>query len=152
MARIEADCSFGAKTSYADGVVSNLQFEAWAQAHASWQYPDLTVQSQYLTDVICNSIRIGLKDEARYLACYDQAENGLKDILEGSSEDYAAIIRSVKENSTISNKLRKTYPLVFDNDDRIARILKVVLVAFGLDSLLEEDGQVVPNTFARPKE
>lgn len=151
MKRIEADCSFGAKTTYEDGVVSNLQFEEWHKALPTWQYPDLTNQSRYLTEVICSSIRIGLKDEAIYLECYDRAERGLKEILEGSSEDYAAIIRSIKQNSIVSGKLRKTYPLVFDDEARSARILKVVLVAFSLDSSDEYEDQVEPNTSVRPR-
>lgn len=132
MAEVAPECSFGETITYPDGVRSNLVFTQWASSLPSWRYPDLTFQTQYLSTVIMQSITEGLRDEALYLQRYDLAETGLKEIIEGTAEDYAAIVRSVTHNAGISNKLRKAYPLVFDNDARAQRIAQIVLESFDM--------------------
>lgn len=149
MSVVDRSCGFGSPVIYPDGVRSNLQFDAWNDALPSWRYPDLTVQAQYLAEVIVSSVSQGLRQEALYLQRYDRAEEGLKQLIEGSAEDYAAIIRSVTGSTGISNKLRKTYPLVFDDPEREKRIVQAVLGAFDLLEGAEEP--VTPRMAVRPR-
>jgi len=147
---VDKTCGFGAPVTYPDGVRSNLQFDAWDEALPSWRYPDLSAQAQYLAEVIVSSVSHGLQQEALYLQRYDRAEDGLKQLIEGSAEDYAAIIRSVTGSTGISSKLRKTYPLVFDDQEREKRIVQIVLGAFDLLEGSEEE-PVTPRMAVRPR-
>lgn len=135
-------CSFGPNVRYGDGVTSNLIFEQWAHALPSWRYPDLTEQSQYLSQVIDISITEGLRAEALYLSRYDRAEQTLKQLVEGTSEDYARIIRSITKNRCVTGKLRRIYPSVFGDVPRSNRIVDSVLMAF--DQAGDEDLDEVP--------
>lgn len=150
MSAVDRTCGFGVPVIYPDGVRSNLQFDAWDDALPSWRYPDLTDQARYLAEVIVSSVAHGLQQEALYLRRYDQAEEGLKQLIEGSAEDYATIIRSVTGSTGISNKLRKTYPLVFDDQEREKRIVQVVLGAFELLDDTEVE-TVTPRLAVRPR-
>lgn len=123
-------CSFAQEVQYEDGVRSNLKFEQWADALPSWRYPDLTLQTHYLSQVIDDALTDGLRAEAHYLSRYDKAEQALKLQVEGSSEDYARIIRAVTKNRGVSGKLKKTYPLVFEDAGRSERIVTSILRAF----------------------
>ena len=123
-------CSFAQEVEYEDGVRSNLRFEQWEDALPSWRYPDLTLQTHYLSQVIDAALTDGLRAEAHYLSRYDQAEQALKLRVEGSSEDYARIIRSITKNRGVSGKLKKTYPLVFEDESRSDRIVTDILRAF----------------------
>jgi hypothetical protein len=136
MATMQAVCTFGAVVRHEDGVESNLDVTDWGRGLATWRYADLTLQSEYLVDVIRHSILRGLKEEAVYLQRYDTARNGLKDIIEGRDEDYAAIIRSLVTHRKATSKLSKTYPAVFSDQGMVKRIERVVFKAF---ELLPED-------------
>ncbi len=60
-----------------------------------WRYANLTLQCEYMVDVIDYSIRHGFKDEAVLLLRWDKALGSIKEIIEGRDEDYAKIIRSL---------------------------------------------------------
>ncbi|MDP3654101.1 MAG: Fic family protein [Rhodoferax sp.] len=130
MREIGKACSFAQELQYEDGVRSNLQFELWEDALPSWRYPDLTLQTQYLSQVIDAALTDGLRAEAQYLSRYDQAEQALKRRVEGSSEDYARIIRSITKHRGVSGKLKKIYPLVFEDTSRSECIVADILRAF----------------------
>ena len=152
MDRMRSVCKFGAKVQYEDGVESNLHVVDWNRGLATWRYADLTVQSEYLVDVIRHSIQHGLKEEAVYLLRYDSARDSLKEIIEGRDEDYATIIRSLVTNMKVTGKLRKTYPEVFSNDDLTKRVERAVLNAFELlpdDD--DDDDAVVPRLDVVPR-
>jgi Fic/DOC family len=152
MAMMNAVCKFGATVQHEDGVESNLHVADWNRGLATWRYADLTVQSEYLVDVIRQSIQHGLKDEAVYLLRYDIARDSLKEIIEGRDEDYATIIRSLVTNMTVSGKLRKMYPGVFSDDDLTKRIERAVLKAFELlPSDDDDDDVVVPRLDVVPR-
>ena len=145
MDRMRSVCKFGAKVQYEDGVESNLHVVDWNRGLATWRYADLTVQSEYLVDVIRHSIQHGLKEEAVYLLRYDSARDSLKEIIEGRDEDYAKIIRSLVTDMKVSGKLRKTYPSVFSDEALAKRIERAVFKAFELlpgDD--DDDDEVVP--------
>jgi hypothetical protein len=151
MATMNAVCKFGATVQHEDGVESNLHVADWNRGLATWRYVDLTLQSEYLVDVIQHSILHGLKDEAVYLLRYDTARDSLKEIIEGRDEDYATIIRSLVANMTVSAKLRKTYPGVFSDDDLAKRIERAVLKAFELLPDDDDDDEVVPRLDVVPR-
>ena len=151
MATMNAVCKFGATVQHEDGVESNLHVADWNLGLATWRYADLTLQSEYLVDVIRHSILHGLKDEAVYLLRYDTARDSLKEIIEGRDEDYATIIRSLVTNMTVSAKLRKTYPGVFSDDDLAKRIERAVLKAFELLPDDDDDDEVVPRLDVVPR-
>lgn len=123
-------CSFAQDIQYEDGVRSNLKFDFWENALPSWRYPDLTLQTQYLSQVIDAALTDGLRAEAYYLSRYDKAEQALKRRVEGTSEDYARIIRSITKNRGVSGKLKKTYPLVFEDAGRSVSLVADILSAF----------------------
>lgn len=142
MATMNPVCKFGATVQHEDGVASNLHVADWHRGLATWRYADLTVQSEYLVDIIRHSILHGLRDEAVYLLRYDTARDSLKEIIEGRDEDYATIIRSLVTHRKVSDKLRKTYPGVFSDEDLVKRIERAVFKAFEL--LPDEDDGVTP--------
>jgi hypothetical protein len=139
MREVVKACSFAQEIQYEDGVRSNLKFEQWADALPSWRYPDLTLQTQYLSQVIDAALTDGLRAEAHYLSRYDRAEQALKRQVEGSSEDYARIIRSITNNRGVSTKLKKTYPLVFEDASRSEHIVANILRAFEAADWNEEE-------------
>ena len=134
-------CSFAQEVQYEDGVRSNLKFEPWQAALPSWRYPDLTLQTQYLSQVIDAALTDGLRAQAHDMSRYDQAEQVLKLQVEGASEDYARIIRSITKNRGVSGKLKKTYPLVFDDANRSERIVTGILRAFETTGRDQDDDE-----------
>ncbi|MCE4558134.1 Fic family protein [Roseateles cellulosilyticus] len=140
MATMNPVCTFGTGVRYEDGVESNLHVVDWNRGQPTWRYADLTVQSEYLIDVIRHSILHGLKDEAVYLVRYEAARNNLKEIIEGRDEDYAAIIRSLVTNMKVSGKLRRTYPRVFTDEHLAQRVECAVFKAFELLPDDEDEG------------
>lgn len=144
-------CSFAQGVQYEDGVRSNLKFEQGEGALPSWRYPDLTLQTHYLSQVIDAALTDGLRAEAHYLSRYDQAEQALKLQVEGSSEDYARIIRAITKNRGVSGKLRKTYPLVFEDARRSERIAASILRAFETRDWDEDDDDFGPVENVKPR-
>ncbi len=151
MATMNAVCKFGAAAQYQDGVESNLRVSDWNCGLATWRYADLTLQAEYLVDVIRHSILHGLKDEAVYLQRYDVAREGLKNIIEGRDEDYAAIIGSLVTHMKVTGKLRKAYSGVFSDEDLAQRIERVVFKAFELLPDHNDDDGVVPRLDVVPR-
>ena len=136
-------CRFASEVQYEDGVRSNLRFDQWEEALPTWRYPDFTLQASYLGKVLDASITEGLRAEAHYLSRYDKAENALKRLVEGSSEDYARIIRSITRHRSVSGKLKKTYPLVFEEPGRSDRIVTGILHAFDATDLDGDDENLI---------
>ncbi len=151
MATMNPVSKFSATVQYEDGVASNLQVSDWNRGLATWRYVDLTFQSAYLVDIIRHSIEHGLKDEAVYLLRYDTARSNLKEIIEGRDEDYAVIIRSLATNMRVSNRLRKTYPAVFDDEALAKRIEHAVLKAFERLPDDDDDDEVEPRLGVVPR-
>lgn len=153
MASIGGLCGFGATKRYPDGVESNLHVSDWAPGGSTWRYADLTFQTRYLVGVIEHSIRRGLKDEAQYLSRFDAALSSLKELIEGRDEDYAQIIRSITQNTGVSGKLRRTYPVIFEDEVLAARIVRGVLEAFEPSEPAARDVDLVqPVLTVRPRQ
>lgn len=149
MRRLGESIGFGERRRYADGVESNLVVRNWRWPMATWRYPDLTLQSRYLLDVIARSVQVELLDEALYLQAYDRAQTALKELVEGTSEHYATIIRSIQQNQGVSGKLRKTFPAVFDDEVLAGRVAAAVLKAF--ESGADAEDAVEPVLDVQPR-
>lgn len=132
-------CEFGAMVEYPDGVKSNLHVADWSRGSGTWRYADLTPQARYLVEVIQDSIRRDLKNEAQYLYRYGAALESLKEVIEARDEDYGKIIHSISKEKGVSSELRKTYPEIFEDPRLAARIERGILSAFEDLGCAEED-------------
>ena len=126
---------FGPRRTCPDGVESNFQFLQTEDAQHAWRYPDLTGQTHYLSAVLRHTVEHEMTAEAQLLRQYDSALQALKTVIEMPDADADRIIRSLKqENWAISNKLRKAYPQLFQEDgpwfDLHAPIIQAVRAAF----------------------
>lgn len=130
MRRYASDYAFGPVTAYADGVRSNLVFDAYEDALAAWRYPDLTQHVLYTAQVIAHTVEHEMADEARVLLTFQLAQERIKDVLEMPDADAARMIRSIKENGwKVSGKLRQAYPLL-DDQALALRLIEAIRSAF----------------------
>ena len=115
MSKYQESYRFGAEYTCPDGVRSNFYFDAYDDALPTWRYPDLTLQSEYIGNVIRLTIEVEMSKEASCLRDIERAREGVKDHLEGPNSDIDLIIRSVRENGwKVSSKLVKTIPALAD--------------------------------------
>lgn len=106
---------FGTPAQFADGVESNVEFDAYDDALPVWRYPNLTFQPQYLGRVIKVTIEQEMASEATLLRSIDRARAAVKQHMEGPNTDIDQIIRSVRENGwEVSGKLKKAFPMLED--------------------------------------
>ena len=129
--------TFGKSEVAEDGVEYNLHFQAYDDALPAWRYPDLTAHVAYLADVVDATLTHEMRTEARFLQANDHARRAIKDFLEAPDNDLDSIIRSVRQNgNSVSNHLRKRYPLLDDRPELSAQIVQAITGAFS-----DEDGQ-----------
>ncbi len=130
MQRYAGHYAFGPLTRYADGITSNFEFDAYADALAAWRYPDLTHQVLYTAQVIAHTIRHEMADEARVLLTFQRAQQRIKEVMEMPDAESARLIRSIKENGwKVSGKLRQEYPQLEDQALSL-RLIEAVRSAF----------------------
>ncbi len=112
MAHYSGAYEFAAQLScYEDKIESNFIFRQYDDALAAWRYPDLSSQVEYLAQLIDDTIRLEMRNEASLLRSWDKARSAVKEIIEGPNLDIDRMIRSIQENSgQISNKLRDEFP------------------------------------------
>lgn len=112
MAIASNDVQFGARKSYPDGVVSDLDFRGFDTLRPAWRYPDLTDQSEYLFHVVHETIEYEMRHQMQAHNAYLHVRESVKNILEGPNEHIDRIIRSIAgtEGQVISGKLRKEFP------------------------------------------
>ncbi|WP_144139774.1 Fic family protein [Paraburkholderia sp. BCC1884] len=123
--------TFGKNETAEDGVEYNLHFRAYDDALPAWRYPDLTAHVHYLADVIDATLTHEMRTEARFLHSNDKARRAIKDFLEAPDNDLDSIIRSVRQNgNSVSNSLRKRYPLFDERPELGAQIVRAVTNAF----------------------
>lgn len=131
MSRYSDDCVFRQDMDlYDDGIKSNFVFTAYQDAMPAWRYLDLTRHVEYLANLIDDTIRLEMRNEARLLRSWDKARNAVKDIVEGPDRDIDRIIRSIQgNNGQISNKLMSEFVVL--TDKTIAEdIVMVINAAF----------------------
>jgi hypothetical protein len=122
---------FGEATVAEDGVEYNFYFQSYDDALPTWRYPDLTAHVSYLAEVIDATLTIEMRSEARFLQANDNARSAIKNFLEAPDNELNGIIRSVRQNgNSISNQLRKSYPLLASNPQLSERIIQAVVNAF----------------------
>ncbi|CAD6542545.1 hypothetical protein LMG28727_04022 [Paraburkholderia kirstenboschensis] len=127
--------SFGKNERGEDGVEYNLHFHAYDDALPAWRYPDLTAHVSYLAAVIHSTLTQEMRNEARFLHANDEARRAIKNFLEAPDNDLDSIIRSVRQNgNSISNSLRKRYPLFDERPDLSAQIIHAITQAFPDDT------------------
>jgi len=126
------DVSFGSHVLYEDEINSNFHFSAYEQAEPAWRYPNLTSQVEYMGNVIRQTIEDEMVNEAMYLRNIHRARSAIKNIVEGPDAMIDRIISSIWTNKTVSNKLRKQFP-IFANDGKSQEIVEAVLHAFRSD-------------------
>lgn len=83
-------------------------------------------------------------DEARYI----QAQDRLKQLVDGSDEDYIKIVVGIVSSGGVSDAMRSAYPSVFADETNAVRIAKAVLSAFVGN---QADADVTPNFSVRPR-
>jgi hypothetical protein len=119
---------FAHEVTYEDGVVSNFHFDAYNEALPAWKYPDLTLHTEYLGDVIQATVHDEMSKEAMYLRNLERARDGVKNWLEGPNSDIDRIIRSVSQGGTwkVSNKLAKEFPALAEAEvaDNVVRAVR----------------------------
>ncbi|WP_341668351.1 Fic family protein [Alcaligenes sp. SDU_A2] len=104
-------------TEYEDQILSNFDFPAYEDTAPAWRYIDLTQHVEYLAELIDNTIRFEMREEAHLLRCWDTARMAIKDVVEGPNQHIDRIIRAIKGNGGhISNKLIGEFPVLADVD------------------------------------
>lgn len=117
-----------------DGVVSNFEFDGYADALPLWRYPDLTVHATYLGQVVHHTMRHEMTNEATFLARHDLARRGLKRVIEMPDLDADRIVRSLREGGgRVSNVLRGQYPSIFEGGPIESQIIEAVMQALQAD-------------------
>lgn len=112
MQRYSQACSFGPFVVCEDGVKTNFQFSAYTDAQFSWSFPDLTEQCEYLSDVIRETLESEMRLEAGILLDLRQTRARVKEVIEAPDVEIDRLIRSIKENGTISGKLLGEFPVL----------------------------------------
>jgi len=118
-----------------DGVEYNFHFDKYQDALPAWRYPDMTAQVAYLAGVIDATLMHEMRTEAQFLLANDNARAAIKSFLEAPDNELDVIIRSVRQSgNTISNNLRKRFPLLEEKPDLGERIIGVIVDAFSKTS------------------
>ncbi len=113
MARYPTESTFGAVMKCEDGVVSNFRFSAYEDARFAWAFPDLTAQTEYLGQVIQETVATEMRQEAGLLLDLRQTRERVKNVLEAPDVEIDRIIRSIRQNfGTISRKLAAEFPIL----------------------------------------
>lgn len=129
---------------YDDNISSNFVFTGYDDALPAWRYIDLTQHVEYLAELIDNTIRLEMREEANLLRSWDNARTAIKEIIEGPNQDIDRIIRAIKGNGgTVSNKLAKEFTVLADAEIA-ARITETIAAAFETPSSPEANPQAGP--------
>jgi len=135
MKRYATSYRFGELRQCLDGVTTDFEFLEDEDAGHVWRFPDLSEHVRYLSGVLRQTVEHEMAEEALLLRQNDRARAGIKRIVEMPDQDADRIIRSLKEsNWSVSNKLRKTLPEIFQESGKLhkhhARIVAAVRNAF----------------------
>lgn len=131
---------FGVRRTCPDGVLTDFEFLQTEDAQHAWRYLDLTGHARYLSAVLRQTVEHEMAEEAQLLRHYDAALAALKALVEMPDVDADRIIRSLRqENWTVSNKLRKELPQIFQAGGAFfglqEQIISAVRVAFEPDAV-----------------
>ena len=119
------------RTTYPDGIRSNVTFTGDAIARPVWRYPDLTQHVIYLADTLARTIREDMRAESRQIERHARARAAIKAIVEMPDMQIDRIIRSIEGNEgKLSNVLVEELPLLAEPGIWTS-IVEVVRSAFG---------------------
>lgn len=144
MLKYHGHYDFSMRKTYDDGIESDFNFDAYEDAFPAWRYPNLTQQTDFLGHVVRMTIEVEMSKEASYLRDVERVRRNVKDYLEGPDSDIDQIIRSIRDNNwTLSNKLRKAFPMLGDTRlaDSIIEAVREVLDPDYLEIIDDEEGQ-----------
>lgn len=135
MQRYADSYRFGPQRTCPDGVISDFEFLQTDDARHAWRYLDLSKHVHYLSDVLRQTVEHEMAEEALALRQYDEARTAIKNVIEMPDQDADRIIRSLKQEEwTVSNKLRKSLPQIFEEGGALfahhSRIVAAVRAAF----------------------
>lgn len=130
MARYSDAYHFGETIKPENGPEYNFHFDAYSKAQPTWAYPDLTVQTEYLAQVIQETIEQEMRQEASLMRDWRATRESIKNVVEGPDEIIDRIMRGVLGNGSISGKLIAQFPRLADPD--IARSIERVVQDSGL--------------------
>lgn len=101
------------RSTYPDGVVSNLHFSAHDLARPVWRYPDLGPHVVFLARIIERTLREQMRDESRYLRQHLAARAAIKEIVEMPDQQADRLLRSIEQNGGMLSKvLLKEMPVL----------------------------------------
>lgn len=101
------------RTTYPDGVVSNLEFRGVEKARPIWRYPDLGPHLVFMSHIIARTISEQMREESQYLRSHALARSALKEVVELPDHQADRVIRSIDQNQgRLSNVLAKEMPVL----------------------------------------
>lgn len=132
MQSIGNDYSFSRQREvYADGIRSNLIFNADGKANPIWSYPDLSHHVIYLANLLEQVVNHDIREESLYLLHHEQAREAIKEIMEMPNDYADRIIQSVRQNQgKLTNKLKKEFDFLDNNEDLWQQLLNAITHAF----------------------
>lgn len=132
MQSIGNDYSFSKQQKvYADGIRSNLIFEAESKANPIWSYPNLSHHVIYLARLLEQVVNRDMREESLYLLHHEQAREAIKEIIEMPNDYADRIIRSARQNQgKLTNKLIKEFDFLENNEELWQRLFSAITQAF----------------------
>ncbi len=119
------------RTSYPDGVVSNLNVTGMQQAQPLWRYPDLGPHVVFLSRILARTLSEQMREESHYLRRHARMRAALKEVVEMPDQQADRVLRSMEQNQgALSNLLAKEMPVLsqpgvwVDIVDAVAQALK----------------------------
>lgn len=111
MQRYQGAYRFAVPQTAADGLLHDIEFDAYPDALSAWRYPDFTDHVEYLSGIVKNTIEVEMRKEAAFLRSNRRARKAVKEIIDGPDADIDRIIGSVCSNNWIvSGKLAAEFP------------------------------------------
>ena len=128
MRRYEGDYNFATSHTYPDGVTSDLNFSADADALHAWRYLDLSAHVRYLSELLHTTVEHEMAREAAALRDNDASREAIKQYVEMPDSDADQIISSLRSNNwTITGKLRRNQPTIFSTEGRLHHLADKII-------------------------
>ncbi|OWQ46302.1 hypothetical protein CDL60_17075 [Roseateles noduli] len=143
---------FGTRRLCPDGVATDFEFLATEDAAHAWRYPDLSAHARYLGDVLRRTVEVEMPAEAHQLRLHDAARAAVKSFVEMPDAEADRLVRSLRASDwTVSNKLRKEMPELFEAQGRLGHLreplidaIREVFADADADADANEKGRLAP--------
>lgn len=101
------------RTTYPDGVTSNVFFHGADLARPLWRFPDLGAHVVFMSNIIGRTLTEQMREESRYLRSHSRARVALKEVVEMPDHQADRLLRSIEQNNgELSNALLKEMPVL----------------------------------------